>query len=245
MSAAPAARLRGLLRPLLLASGTLLLAVGFAVLGGEVREGETEAFDMALLKWAMAFRADHPAFSAAMRDLSGVGSTTVLTFLTVATCGYLALSRRRLSALLVALSIGSAALLVGSLKALFGRLRPDASYAELVQHGLSFPSGHASMSAVVFLTLGALVAGTHARMVERLYILSAAAVLAVLVGVSRIALGVHWATDVLGGWAFGTAWAVFWLLVAAHWPDRPRTHSRAPIEDAGTPAGGGAGSVRP
>ena len=228
----PTGRARGLLRPLLRALGVLVLAIGFAVLGSEIREGETQGFDMALLRQAMPFRAAHPAFSAAMRDLSGVGSTTVLTFLTVATCGYLFLTRRRISALLVALSIGSAALLVGTLKAFFGRARPDASYAEWVQHGLSFPSGHASMSAVVFLTLGALVAGTHARVVERLYILAVSAVLAVLVGVSRIALGVHWATDVLGGWAFGTAWAVFWLLVAAHWPDRQRAGSRAPVEDA-------------
>jgi undecaprenyl-diphosphatase len=234
----PTRRTRGLLRPLLRALGALVLAIGFAVLGTEIQEGETQAFDTTLLQHAMAIRAAHPGFSAAMRDLSGVGSTTVLTFLTVATCGYLYLSRRRISALLVALSIGSAALLVGTLKALFGRARPDASYAELVQHGLSFPSGHASMSAVVFLTLGALVAGTHARVVERLYILATAAVLALAVGVSRIALGVHWATDVLGGWAFGTAWAVFWLLVAAHWPDRPRTDSRAPIEEAAPPAGG-------
>jgi len=234
----PTGRARGLLNPLLRAMGVLALAIGFAVLGSEIDEGETQTFDMALLQRAMSFRAAHPGFSAAMRDLSGVGSTTVLTFLTVATCGYLFLTRRRISALLVALSIGSAALLVGTLKAFFGRARPDASFAELVQHGLSFPSGHASMSAVVFLTLGALVAGTHARVVERLYILATAAVLALGVGVSRIALGVHWATDVLGGWAFGTAWAVFWLLVAAHWPDRPRAGSRAPVEAARAPAGG-------
>jgi undecaprenyl-diphosphatase len=234
----PTGRTRGLLRPLVRALGVLVLAIVFAVLGSEIEEGETQAFDMALLQQAMSLRAAHPGFAAAMRDLSGVGSTTVLSFLTVATCGYLFLSRRRVSALLVALSIVSAALLVGTLKAFFGRARPDATYAELVQHGLSFPSGHASMSAVVFLTLGALVAGTHARVAERLYILAAAAVLAVLVGVSRIALGVHWATDVLGGWAFGTAWAVFWLLVAAHWPDRPRADSRAPVEDADAPAGG-------
>ena len=234
----PTGRARGLLKPLLRALGVLVLAIGFAVLGSEIEEGETQVFDTALLQQAMSFRAAHPGFSAAMRDLSGVGSTTVLTFLTVATCGYLFLTRRRISALLVALSIGSAALLVGTLKAFFGRARPDASFAELVQHGLSFPSGHASMSAVVFLTLGALVAGTHARVVERLYILATAAVLALGVGVSRIALGVHWATDVLGGWAFGTAWAVFWLLVAAHWPDRPRAGSRAPVEAARAPAGG-------
>ena len=70
------------------------------------------------------------------------------------------------------------------------------------------------MSAIVFLTLGALIASTRSRVPERLYILAAAALLAFLVGISRVMLGVHWATDVLGGWAFGTAWAVTWLLLA-------------------------------
>ena len=80
--------------------------------------------------------------------------------------------------------------------------------------GLSFPSGHATMSAVVFLTLGTLVASTRTLWVERLYILCAAAFMTMLVGASRIALGVHSATDVVGGWAFGSAWAIAWLLLA-------------------------------
>ncbi|MEZ5701041.1 MAG: phosphatase PAP2 family protein [Burkholderiaceae bacterium] len=86
--------------------------------------------------------------------------------------------------------------------------------AELTATGLSFPSGHTSMSAIVFLTIGALIAVTHQRAGERAYIVLAACLLTVLVGVSRIALGVHWTTDVIGGWAFGSAWAVVWLQVA-------------------------------
>jgi undecaprenyl-diphosphatase len=79
---------------------------------------------------------------------------------------------------------------------------------------MSFPSGHASMSAIVFLTLGALLANTRGRWVERVFILATAAIATFLVGVSRVALGVHWATDVLAGWALGTGWATAWLLVA-------------------------------
>jgi len=63
------------------------------------------------------------------------------------------------------------------------------------------------------LTLGALIAATRIRAAERSYIMAAAAVMTFLVGASRIALGVHWATDVLGGWAFGAAWALTWLCI--------------------------------
>jgi undecaprenyl-diphosphatase len=79
--------------------------------------------------------------------------------------------------------------------------------------GLSFPSGHAGISAIVFLTLGALLAGTRVRLVERTFILTMAALMTLLVGISRVALGVHWATDVLAGWAIGAAWAMLWLLL--------------------------------
>ena len=103
-----------------------------------------------------------------MRDLSGLGSTTVLTLFTVTTVGYLALVSARTMALLVAASVISGSVVVSVFKAAFGRLRPDAAYAELVASGLSFPSGHATMAAIVFLTLGALIAGTRSRLKERI-----------------------------------------------------------------------------
>ena len=149
-----------------------------------------------------------------MRDLSGLGSTVVLTLFTVATVGYLALVSQRTTAILVATSVISGTVLVNIFKTTFGRIRPDLVYAELAASGWSFPSGHASMSALVFLTIGALIASSHKRVAERVYILMTAGLMTLLVGLSRVALGVHYATDVIGGWAFGSAWAIVWLLLA-------------------------------
>jgi undecaprenyl-diphosphatase len=79
---------------------------------------------------------------------------------------------------------------------------------------MSFPSGHATIAAIVFLTIAALIASTRTRASEQTYILAMATLMALLVGLSRMALGVHWATDVVAGWAFGAAWALAWLLLA-------------------------------
>ena len=94
------------------------------------------------------------------------------------------------------------------LKMGFDRARPD-----LVPHGsfvstASFPSGHAMMSAVTYLTLGALLASVHSPTRVKAYLLALALVLTLLVGLSRIYLGVHWPTDVAAGWAVGAAWAL-------------------------------------
>ena len=201
-----------------------LLILAFALLAGEMLEGDTRTFDMALLRTAQSLRAAQPWVSEVTRDFSGLGSSVVLSLFTAITVGYLALVSTRTGALLVAASAISGSVCVSAFKAAFGRTRPDTAYAELVTTGLSFPSGHATLSAVVFLTLGTLVASTRTRWVERVYIVCAAVLMTVLVGASRVALGVHWATDVLGGWAFGSAWAIAWLLLAS-FLDRRGSHA--------------------
>lgn len=211
------ARLGGdasLVKALLVGLLAVLLLLAFVVGGAEVMEGDTRSFDVYLLQRAQSLRAGHPWLAAIMRDFSALGSTAVMTLFTLISVGYLTLVSARVTALLVATSVSTGAVFVQILKAAFGRLRPEAGFADLVATGLSFPSGHTSMSAIVFLTLGALIASTRSRVPERLYVLAAAALLALLVGVSRVLLGVHWATDVLGGWAFGAAWAMAWLLLA-------------------------------
>lgn len=212
---APAAngRYRRLLRPLLVGAFAVLLTLAFVELAGQVLEGETHAFDYWVLLRAQTWRAEHPWLTEVMRDLSGIGSTVTLTLLTLITVGYLSLATTHRVALLVAASVASGAVSMSLLKIAFGRLRPDVAQAAIVVPGMSFPSGHSSMAAIVFLTLGTLVASTRTRLRERSYILAAAAVLALLVGVSRVMLGVHWVTDVLGGWAFGAGWAMAWLLL--------------------------------
>lgn len=207
-------RIKSLHRYLLAGLVAALLAVAFVSIAGEVLEGDTAGFDGVVLRQAQSLRAGHPGFVSAIRDLSGLGSTVVLTVFVTLGVGYLILVAAPTTAILVAVSAGSATVLVSALKAVFSRLRPDGAFSEIMVPGLSFPSGHATMSAAIFLTMGALLASTRHRWAERIYILFAAAVLTVLVGMSRIALGVHWATDVLGGWAFGSAWAMIWLMVA-------------------------------
>lgn len=213
-SASRPARYQGLLKPLLLVFAAAALALAFALLGSEVVEGETRTFDLQMLQLAQALRAAYPGLAEVMRDLSGLGSTVVLTLFTLATVGYLLLLSKKTTALLVAASVLSGTVLVSVFKALFGRLRPDAAYAALTASGLSFPSGHASMSALVFLTLGTVIASSRSRLSERAYILLTAILMTALVGLSRILLGAHYATDVFGGWAFGSAWAMAWLVLA-------------------------------
>lgn len=90
----------------------------------------------------------------------------------------------------------------------------------------SFPSGHATMSAVTYLTLGALLARMQPHPALKAYLLSIAVSLTLLVGMSRVYLGVHWPTDVLAGWCLGSAWALGWWLVAVRLQRRGRVEKR-------------------
>jgi undecaprenyl-diphosphatase len=197
---------------------------GFVELAGEVHEGETHAFDeRILLALRNATDRSDPLgpgwIEELMRDVTGLGSTGVLTFVTLAAAGFLALDRKSHAALFVVAAVGGGMLLSTLLKMGFDRPRPD-----LVPHGAlvytaSFPSGHATLSAVVYLTLGALLARVQPRFVLKLYLLGLAILLTVTVGVSRVYLGVHWPTDVLAGWAVGAAWALL-CWAAALWLQR-------------------------
>ncbi|MBK8172887.1 MAG: phosphatase PAP2 family protein [Sandaracinaceae bacterium] len=187
----------------------------------EIREGDVAALDRAVLLSLRnpADRSDPlgPRWLEEMgRDFTALGGTGLLTLVTLMGVGYLFLGRKPRSALYVAASIISATVLELVLKELFARPRPA-----LVPHlshviSPSFPSGHSMLAAAVYLTLGALLARVEKRLIVKAYVLAWALLLAVLVGVSRVYLGVHWPTDVLAGWAAGAAWAALsWLLARA------------------------------
>lgn len=185
-----------------------LLGFVFLKLASEMLEGETLALDRQLLGALRSLDGGTGWFGTAMRDATALGSATVLTLVTLLAAGFLLSSRKPAAAAFLAFAIGLGALLAGLLKLAFARPRPE-FVAHLVDaSGASFPSGHAMNSAVVYLTLGALLARAERRRLVRLYLIGAAILLAVLVGVSRVYLGVHWPSDVVAGWCVGAAWAL-------------------------------------
>jgi undecaprenyl-diphosphatase len=152
----------------------------------------------------------------AVRDFTSLGSVTVLITVILIAMLFMLFSRRPGGALFLLVAVVGGQLLNSWLKLLIDRPRP-----ELVPHAaevftLSFPSGHAMLAAVTYLTVGALCARVvHGRMLKA-YVMSVAVVLTVLIGISRLYLGVHWPSDVLAGWCAGSAWAVLcWLLARA------------------------------
>jgi undecaprenyl-diphosphatase len=191
-------------------AGSLL--IGFGLLAEEVLEGDTSAFDQAILQ---VFRsaADPaspigPAWLQEMaRDVTALGSFAFLGFLTFAVAGYLLIIRRPALALLVAVAVVGGLLISTTLKLGFDRPRPDLPHTVRV-FTASFPSGHAMLSAVTFLTLGALVARAETDRRLKVYFVLVALFLTIVVGVSRVYLGVHYPSDVLAGWCVGSAWAI-------------------------------------
>ena len=143
-----------------------------------------------------------------MRDLTALGSPLILGMLAVVTTGYLVVSRRPHAAGLVALSAAGGGWLNFALKEWYDRPRPEVVPPLTVVSGLSFPSGHAQISTIVFLTVASLMARLATTPARRVYILGTALLLSMLVGVSRVALGVHYPTDVLAGWIVGVIWSL-------------------------------------
>ncbi len=205
------------------------LSLVFLKLASEMAEGETLGFDRAIMQW-MRDHAGGPAMRTTMLDITALGGTAVLTLVTFAVTGFLIVVRKAATAGFVAASVTGGALLSFALKLVFSRPRPD-----LVEHLVhvdtsSFPSGHAANSAVVYLTLGMLLASTQERHAPRIYLISVAILLTLAIGVSRVYLGVHWPSDVIAGWCVGAAWAGL-CRIAGQWLQR-RHRIEAPGEEA-------------
>ena len=198
--------------------------LAFSKLASEVLEGEGRAIDTQIM---LLMREPNDStnplgpgwFEEMMRDISGLGGVAILTFITLASALYLFLSNKKGLALYLLAAVGTGAMFSSLLKAGFDRPRPD-----LVPHGsivytASFPSGHSLIAAIVYLTLAALLAESQPRYRFKIYSLSLAIVMTLLIGISRVYLGVHWPSDVVAGWLGGSAWALmFWII--AHYARR-------------------------
>lgn len=204
-----------------------LAAGAFVWTVDEMREGETMARDR---QWLLALhtpgQTGHvlggaPALQLA-REVTALGSPWLLCLLVGGVAAVLMAMRQRRMALFIVVSTSAGALFNTALKMVFERARPDLVPHEVIVVNASFPSGHAFGAAMVYLTLAALLTLRLERRAPRAVLLALAIGVALAVGVSRIALGVHWPSDVLAGWAAGSAWALAtWLVAnATGWFDR-------------------------
>jgi undecaprenyl-diphosphatase len=199
----------GTLVSILVVAGGVLL---FAKLMGMV-QGEPRAFDRAIL---LTFRNSTDLsdpigpqwLEIIFRDITSLGGATVLTLMTIAVTGFLLIDAKRGAAILVLGSVIGGVVLSTILKLGIDRPRPDLVVHLVEVHTASFPSGHAMLSAVVYLTLGGLLSRVERPRRIKIYVLSVAVILTLLIGVSRVYLGVHWPTDVLAGWCAGATWAM-------------------------------------
>jgi undecaprenyl-diphosphatase len=240
-------------RELLLLIMPVLLVLGiwgFASVVDEIGEGTTPAFD----EWAIrALRdPDDPAralgpawLSKSARDITAIGSPPVLCLVTAAVLGWLLIRKSWHEALLMLVATGGGAGLSFVLKGHFTRARPS-----LVPHldqvsTYSFPSGHAMASAIVYLTIGAVLARLFSQRRMKLYMIGVAAGIALLVGLSRVYCGVHYPSDVMAGWSAGVAWASLCWLVTIYLQYRgdvardaeTARAAAAPMTEAATAAG--------
>jgi undecaprenyl-diphosphatase len=222
-----------LLVPLLSAGG----ALAFLELADEIDDGEADHFDAQVLT---ALRNPHdpsdpigPAWLLEwVRDVTSLGSHVVLTMLVITVAGFLIGTGKRAAAMFLVAAVGGGALFSALLKELFQRPRP-AVVTHLVEvSSASFPSGHAMLAAVTYLTLGAIVARVLPSQRLRTYVFAIAIIVALLVGMSRIYLGVHWPTDVLAGWCVGASWALACWTVASWLQARGRIEGRPAGDEA-------------
>lgn len=186
----------------------LILLVGLAV------DHWPFAFDRAIILGLRAWHGPSWLPNVAI-DVTALGGGIVLTIVVVVVTGLLIVQRLWLTALAMLASSITGGLIVDFVKAQVNRPRPDIVEHLVTVSNMSFPSGHSANSAIVYLTLAGLASQVTEHRATRRYLLIVAILLVGAIGCSRVYLGVHWPSDVLAGWSFGTLWALAWWLATA------------------------------
>ncbi|HEY0053413.1 MAG TPA: phosphatase PAP2 family protein [Caulobacteraceae bacterium] len=203
-------------------SALFVIALGvltFVEVADDMTEADGQAFDQAVLTWMQPVagepRGPWWAHEAAA-DLTSLGGISVLALFAVIAFAFLLIQRKHLSAALLAVGLAGGVGLSEGLKSLFGRERPPQDFQAVETLNASFPSGHALLAAVFYLTLGVMLTRAFPRTHLKAFVLGAAMTIALLIGLTRVYLGAHWASDVIAGWSVGAAWAmVLWLIAYA------------------------------
>ena len=207
---------------LLVGLGGCVLLLVFLMLASEVMEGDTLAMDTKIVRALRS--ADDPSrpigpvwMTGALEDLTALGGPTVTWLVILSVTGYLLLEAKYRDALVVFVTSASGDLVNHAIKNVFSRARPTVVPHLRDAFSSSFPSGHSMESAIVYLTLAAVVMRIVKGRITKAYCFGLAILITFLVGVSRVFLGVHYPTDVVGGWIIGLFWASLCWLVAQHY----------------------------
>ncbi|WP_426042797.1 phosphatase PAP2 family protein [Brevundimonas sp. TWP2-3-4b1] len=204
--------------------------VTFVEIADDMTEADGEAFDQMVLRWMQPV-AGQPRgpwwLHEAAADITSLGGIAVLTLFAVVALGMLLILRKWLSALLLLIGLAGGVALSEGLKALFQRERPPAAFQAVETLNASFPSGHALLSTVFYLTVAVMMTRAFPRRRLKAYVLGVGMVFALMVGLTRVYLGAHWASDVMAGWCVGAAWAMaLWLVSYAVERRQTRRHAR-------------------
>jgi undecaprenyl-diphosphatase len=185
--------------------GAAMALALFVWLGYQIRSGEPTSFDLTARAWVRSL--ETPRLSAVMWGASVYGAPVRLLPLGLVAAAVFLLRGWRRGAVLVLVTLAGAAVLDLGLKQLFARARPQAFFDYyLAPKSFSFPSGHALFAVCFFGGIAVLLSHRLRGRLARILVWTVALVLILLIGVSRVYLGVHYPTDVIGGFAVGTVW---------------------------------------
>ena len=193
-----------------LVRASIACAAAFLVLAVVVTVGShwLDSLDLRISARAYAFTLDHPWCEAMARVATFLGNGQTVTVMTAVVAVACAWQRRWLLGGWLALTVAGGALVGTAVKVLVERVRPDSAGVLTSAQGFSFPSGHARGATIAYVAVFLVVAWQVFRPHRGARVASAAAVAVVVgaVGLSRVFLGAHWPSDVLGGWLLGSAW---------------------------------------
>ena len=188
-------------------------AWAFLRVAGEFREGELTAFDTWVLLRLRHPNNPHQAIGPiwltdGMRDITSLGSVTVLFFITAVAALILYFHNKKPHAAVLGAAVLLSQLSGDVLKNFYGRVRPAFAVYGTPPVSLSFPSGHSTTATTAYFLLATIAAGLETRTAVRILYFAIAALLALSIGFSRVFLGVHWPSDVMAGWCVGGFWAL-------------------------------------
>ena len=209
----------------------------FVEIADDMTEADGQAFDQMVLQWMQPV-AGQPRgpwwLHEGAADITSLGGISVLALFALVTIGFLLILRKRLSAVLLVVGLAGGVGLSEGLKALFERARPPAAYQAVETLNASFPSGHALLSTVFYLTVAVMMTRAFPRRRLKVYVLGVGMVFALMIGLTRVYLGAHWATDVMAGWCVGAAWAMALWLVSYAVERRQKRHHAELVDETAT-----------